>query len=100
MASLAVLCLASGIAIGALISWKNIWCASFIRSGALLGALWIGMPTRGRAAAWANINPSWIVLTAAALLLMSRRLYLFLPLLAALLVLGVILPRMLGQRPR
>ena len=32
-----------------------------VRLGLILGALWLALPTRGRAAAWANISPWWVV---------------------------------------
>ncbi|WP_437224802.1 hypothetical protein SH661x_003788 [Planctomicrobium sp. SH661] len=70
---LAIACVCAGPIIGVLDSWNNIWCGSFIRAGLLLGAFWVGMPTRGRAAAWANVSP-WMTLgVIAAVILLIRR---------------------------
>ena len=58
---LAVTFLVAGLAIGLFDSWGNLWCGSLIRASLLLGAFWLGMPTKGRAAAWANFSPWWII---------------------------------------
>ena len=48
---LAMVCLAAGAVIGYVESLENVWCGSFIRTGLLLGAFWIALPSRGREAA-------------------------------------------------
>jgi hypothetical protein len=76
---------------------------SFVRSGLLLGAFWLGMPTRGRAAAWANVSP-WVTLgVIAAVILLIRRPQILIPIIGAfgfLLYVMPIMTRLLGaERP-
>jgi hypothetical protein len=70
----------------------EIWRGSFVRAGLLLGAFWLGMPTRGRAAAWANVSPWWIAGAILLVLVIIRRPWIFIPFVAVLLFLGVIVP--------
>lgn len=87
--------------IGLLDSMDNLWCGSFVRSGLLLGAFWIGMPTKGRAAAWADVSPLHLIATCGVIVLMMRvvrRPYLLIPLAAVLFVLTVVWPMVTGQR--
>ena len=35
----------------------EMWQAGFIRSGVLMFAIWLALPTKKREAAWANISP-------------------------------------------
>ncbi len=69
---LAATFLFSGLAIGLFDSWGNLWCGSLIRASLLLGAFWLGMPTKGRAAAWANFSPLWIVAIAVGMVLLGK----------------------------
>lgn len=69
---LALGCVAAGVAVGAFDSLENVWCASFIRTGVLLGAFWLALPSRGREAAWANVSP-WSLAIALGLALMFVR---------------------------
>lgn len=64
--------LAAGIALLATGRGQGLWTGSFIRLGVLLAALWLALPTRGRAAAWAGISPWWIVGSCAALLVILK----------------------------
>ena len=81
MGVLAIGCLCAGLLIGIFDSWNNnIWCGSFIRSGLLVGAFWVGMPTRGRAAAWANVSPWMTIGVVAAVFFLIRRPQILLPL--------------------
>ncbi|WP_437185431.1 hypothetical protein SH668x_002536 [Planctomicrobium sp. SH668] len=72
VALVAIGCLFAGLAIGILHQWSDLWCGSFIRSGLLLIAFWIGMPTKGRAAAWANVSPWWTLGVIGGLILITR----------------------------
>lgn len=76
----------------------NFWGGSFVRSGLLLGAFWVGMPTRGRAAAWANVSPWTVIGTIIAVIIMLRRPQVFLPLAAVLGFLTVVVPMFLPPR--
>lgn len=88
--------LVAGVSIGVLDSWEsNIWCGSFIRAGLLLGAFWIGMPTRGRAAAWANVSPWTTVGVIAGFIMLTRfirRPQVLLPFVAVLFLLMFVMP--------
>ena len=79
---------------------EPIWAAGMIRSGLLLGALWVAMPTRGRAAAWANVSPWWFVLGAAAMFFVMRRPLVLIPLALALFVLAIVIPILTGKAKR
>ena len=70
---LALGCVLAGGGIGYVDSLENVWCGSFVRTGVFLGALWLALPSRGRAAAWANLSP-WVVAAAlGAVVLFARR---------------------------
>jgi len=92
---LAVALLVAGAAIGIVHSIDDYWCGSFVRAGLLLGAFWVGMPTRGRAAAWANVNPWMTVAVLAGVILLIRRPQVLFPLAGALWFLTFALPMML-----
>ncbi len=50
----------------------NMWPGAFIRVGAVMGALWLALPTRDREAAWARVS-IWNVLgTLLALIVIVR----------------------------
>gem|GEM_PF-1514117 len=94
-------CLVSGLAIGLLDSWNNLWCGSFVRSSLLLGAFWLGMPTQGRAAAWAGFSPSWVLAGIAAVVLLGRVIrqpQILLPLIGAAMTLLWLWPLLAGKR--
>ncbi|TWT57046.1 hypothetical protein KOR42_04040 [Thalassoglobus neptunius] len=94
VAVIAVGCLLTGIAIAVVDSPNNFWCGSFVRVGLLMSAFWIGLPSKGRAAAWADLNPWWIVGIAALLLVIVRRPRILLPFLVVAVVLGVLVPKL------
>jgi hypothetical protein len=77
----------------------EIWKGSFIRAGLLLGAFWLGMPTHGRAAAWSKVSPWWVAGAILLVLVIIRRPWIFIPLIAVLLLLGVMIP-LLTRRSR
>lgn len=97
---IAIACLAGGITIAIRDSMDNFWCGSFIRVGLLMIAFWIAAPTKGRAAAWANVSPWWIVGSAALMLLIVRRAHVFIPLILAIVVLAIVIPGVLGRSSR
>jgi hypothetical protein len=76
----------------------SMWGASFVRIGLLLIAFWIAMPTRGRAAAWADVSPYWVLGAILFLLLIARRPYIFIPFGIALFILAVVIPMLTGGR--
>lgn len=99
---LSVVSLIAGIAINTTAAPDDsqwiMWGASFIRIGLLLIAFWIAMPTKGRAAAWADVSPYWVLGAILVLLLIARRPYVFIPFGVALFVLAVLLPMLTGGR--
>ncbi|NQV28444.1 MAG: hypothetical protein HQ518_29170 [Rhodopirellula sp.] len=36
---------------------NDMWVAGFMRAGLMTGAIWLALPTKKRAAAWANVSP-------------------------------------------
>lgn len=98
VALIAIGCLMAGLAIAIFDSMENFWCGSFVRVGLLMGAFWFAAPSQGRAAAWANVSPWWIVGVAAALLFIVRRPRVLIPFALAVIILGVIVPKLLGPR--
>lgn len=96
---LAILCLIAGLAIGVTDSMENLWCGSFVRAGLLLAAFWIAMPTKGRAAAWAQTSPYWILLIVGGLIVI-RRLEIFLLAALILFFLAVVVPLLIGTSKR
>ncbi len=95
---IAISCLVAGVAIAIYDSMENFWCGSFVRVGALMTAFYYAAPSKGRAAAWANISPWWIVGTASMLLFIVRKPRVLIPMVGALFVLGVVVPKLLGPR--
>lgn len=92
-----ILCLAAGGYISLNYPEESFWGGSFVRVGLLMGAFWSAAPNRGRAAAWANVSPWWIVGTAALLFFIVRRPQVLIPFAAVIFVLGVVLPKLLGS---
>ncbi|WP_437194178.1 hypothetical protein [Planctomicrobium sp. SH527] len=91
----------AGIAVGVFDSDTNIWCGSFIRAGVLMGAFWIGMPRKGRAAAWEKISPYWILGAALAMVVIGRTIrspQLLVPVIGAFFVLTWVWPMLTGRR--
>ncbi|MEZ6058688.1 MAG: hypothetical protein R3C01_18455 [Planctomycetaceae bacterium] len=58
--------------------------AASLRMGLLLGAFWVALPTKNRAAAWANVSPWTFVGSMILIFLTVRRPRVFLPLLIGL----------------
>ena len=54
---LAVLFTSSGVFVMAFVDGLEGLDAALLRTGVLLGALWLALPTRTREAAWANVSP-------------------------------------------
>lgn len=97
---LALGCLGAGGLIALLDTAENIWCGSFIRSGLMLGALWLALPTRGRAAAWANVSPWWFVALAGVMVVLVRYPWVLIPVLVGMIALMVFLPARDSRKPR
>lgn len=95
---IAISCLAAGVALAVFGLMESIWCGSFVRVGALMAAFYYAAPSKGRAAAWANISPWWIVGTAGMLLFIVRRPRVLIPLGIAIFTLAVIVPKFIGPR--
>ena len=94
-----MICVLSGLSVGIFHSWSDLWCGSFIRAGVLLAAIFIGMPTKGRAAAWANVSPAWILAGAAGLVLLGRVIHrpqVLIPIFSVLFVLMWVWPWLTG----
>ena len=71
----------------------QMWSGSFIRVGVLMGAFWIALPRRGRAAAWANLSPWWMVGVTVVMLFVVRQPRILLPMIVAIVILLAFLPK-------
>ena len=72
LGGLALLCLISGGAILAAHHWENVAGASLLRTGLLLGVLWLALPSRWWPAAWAHLSV-WNLLGLVLLCLVAGR---------------------------
>ncbi|MEW4529618.1 MAG: hypothetical protein ACF8PG_15670 [Maioricimonas sp. JB045] len=81
---IAVVCLLAGATIYLMDSYQNVWCGAFVRTGLLMGAFWLALPTGNREAAWANVSPWVLVVAVVVILLLVRRPRVFFPLLIAI----------------
>ncbi|MGZ0167487.1 MAG: hypothetical protein ACKVII_26490 [Planctomycetales bacterium] len=81
---------------------NDMWVAGFMRAGLMTGAVWLALPTKKRAAAWANVSP-WTLVGAIGGILVAARfkyaLLLFVPILIALAILGKVLKGQGADRP-
>lgn len=94
---LAIICVVAGAAVGYFDSLENVWCGSFVRTGLLLGAFWLALPSGRREAAWANVSPWTLVAALGAALIFVRRPKIFFVILAVLIVAAVVIkPRRKG----
>ena len=100
VALIAIGCLITGVTIAVVDTMDNFWCGSFVRVGLLMGAFWLAAPSKGRAAAWANVSPWWIVGVASMLIFIVRRPRVLIPFAIAFVVLGVIVPKLIGAPKR
>lgn len=92
-------CLGAAVAIGALDTWENMWCAAFVRVGLLMGAFWLALPSRNREAAWANVSPYTIVAALLAVFIVARW-RTALPIVIVVVILALILRPRQRRRPR
>lgn len=93
---LAIVLTSVGVLIGWLDSIDNVWCGSFVRTGVLLGVFWLALPSRRRAAAWANVSPWTFIAVLAMMVVLVRRPQIFFGI-AALLAIATLIIR---PRPR
>jgi hypothetical protein len=97
---IAAVCLGAAGMIALVDSHENVWCAAFIRVGLVTGAFWLALPSRHREAAWAHVSPHTLLLVLLAALVFVKRPLVFLPLLAVLTIIGLLLRPRGGRRPR
>jgi hypothetical protein len=78
------------------------WVAGFMRAGLMTGAVWLALPTKKRAAAWANVSP-WTLFGAmggiVAVAARPRALLIFVPILVSLAIVGKLLKGRGADRP-
>ena len=99
---IALLCLITAGVLWQMPDSNDMWVAGFMRAGLMTGAIWLALPTKNRAAAWANVSP-WtlngviggIVATAAR----PRVLLALVPLLISLAIIGKFLRGRPSERP-
>ncbi len=92
---IAIVCLILGAVISLNYPEESFWGGSFVRVGLLMAAFWYAAPTKGRAAAWANVSPWTIVGFASLLLFIVRRPRILIPFGVAILVLVFVVPKFL-----
>lgn len=68
-----------------------LWQGGLMRAGLLMGAFWFALPTKNRDAAWANVSPWTLVGMIGSVVGIAARPRVFVPLLAALAVIGFFL---------
>lgn len=88
---LALACLVAGVGVAVGDTWENVWCGSFIRTGVLLGAFWLALPSRGREAAWANVSPWTLAGALGVALLFVRRPKIFFVIIAVVVIAAVVI---------
>jgi hypothetical protein len=88
---LALGCLLGGVGMLALHSLESEVGASLLRTGVLLGAVWLALPTRRREAAWAHLSPWTLVGLVGLCLLAGRHKYVFLGGVALMAVIAIFL---------
>ncbi len=88
---IALACLATGLVIGFVDEFANLWCGAFVRVGLIMAALWIALPSGDREAAWANVSPLSLIGVMAFAVMLAGRPRVFLPLLVVFAVLWLIL---------
>ncbi len=71
-------CLLGGVVVLVVQSTDSQLGASLLRTGVLLGTLWLALPTRRREAAWAHLSPWTLVGLVGLCLLAGRYKYIFL----------------------
>jgi hypothetical protein len=83
---LAVGCVVAGFGIALLDTWENAVFAGLLRTGVLLGAVWLALPTKSRQAAWANISPWTLLGFLIVAVIAIRRPQIFFPMVAVFVV--------------
>ncbi len=98
---IALVCLATGVAIGFADEFANLWCAAFVRVGLVMGAVWVALPSGDREAAWANVSPLTLVAILLFALVFVRRPLVFLPIIVGVAAIGFFVrPRRRPPRTR
>jgi hypothetical protein len=99
--------IAAGCLVIAGVLWQmpdsnEMWVAGFMRAGLMTGAVWLALPTKNRAAAWANVSP-WMLFGAVGGIVAAaarpKALIFFLPILISLAILGKVLKGRGADRP-
>jgi hypothetical protein len=81
---------------------NDMWTGGFMRAGLMTGAIWLALPTKNRAAAWANVSPWTLIGVVGGIVAVAARprvLIFFVPILVALAILGKVLKGRGADRP-
>jgi hypothetical protein len=78
---------------------ESFWWAAFIRVGLFMAVFWFALPTHGRQAAWANVSPWTIIIPVVIVVALPRYWKLLVPLLAAVMLVGLVLRPKKKPRP-
>lgn len=99
---IAVVCLVTGAVLWQVPGANDMWVAGFIRAGAMTGAVWLALPTKDRAAAWANVSPWTLFGVVGGIIAAAARpkvLLALVPILISLAIIGKFLRGRPGERP-
>lgn len=95
-------CIVTSVVLEFLPDANEMWVAGFRRAGVMTGAIWLALPTKNRAAAWANVSPWTLIGVVGGIVAVAARprvLIFFVPILIALAILGKVLKGRGPNRP-
>jgi hypothetical protein len=99
---IAVACVVTSVVLEFLPDANEMWVAGFRRAGVMTGAIWLALPTKNRAAAWANVSPWTLIGVVGGIVAVAARprvLIFFVPILISLAILGKVLKGRGADRP-
>lgn len=99
---IALVCVVTSVVLEFLPDANEMWVAGFRRAGLMTGAIWLALPTKNRAAAWANVSPWTLIGVVGGIVAVAARprvLIFFVPILVALAILGKVLKGRGADRP-
>ena len=98
---IALVCVVTSVLLELLPDANEMWVAGFRRAGVMTGAVWLALPTKNRAAAWANVSPWTLVGVVGGIVALAagKRGLVFLPILISLAILGKVLKGRGADRP-
>jgi hypothetical protein len=99
---IALVCVVTSVVLWQMPDSNEMWVAGFMRAGLMTGAVWLALPTKNRAAAWANVSPWTLAGVLAGIVAVAaggKRGLVFVPILISLAILGKVLKGRGVDRP-